>query len=388
MAFDIMPIIIFIFTSSILVVISTFGLYGLFLLIYARKNETLPEKSIEIVTPTISIILPTFNEGSFIRKKIDNLLETDYNKKKIEIIIVDDSTNKSSEDYISKIANDNPNIHVNRSEKRRGYSRALLDGFQVATGEIIILTDTGSLYEPKTIPELIQPFRDPKIGGVTGAANIINKNERTGKSESFYRRIYNFMRESESNADSTFHFHGEVSAVRKELLKDLRSFPTNQDIAIAFHVRKQGYKVVLNSNAKFNEYAPKRLEERHKQKAMRATGVILVILGYKGMFSPKYGLFGTIIYPAHFSMMIICPLSILSGSFSFLLLLGATPNLGLIILFSFLILFAFIFIIKKELITNFFQLEIALLQAIWRVFTRRSQILYIEKIDSTRRGEG
>ncbi|MFX0022570.1 MAG: glycosyltransferase [Candidatus Hermodarchaeota archaeon] len=374
------------FLSSVSIIIVTFGLYGLFLLCFSIKDKSVKKTFKQSFSPFISVILPTYNEGQYIRKKIKNLMKTTYNQKKIEIIIVDDSTEKASKSKISKIAQEFPNIKVHSSNVRRGYSKSLLDGFKLAKGEIIIITDCGSLYELTTINELIHPFEDPKIGGVTGAAFILNQNEQSGKSEIFYRKIYNFMRKSESNADSTFHFHGEVSAVRKELLDKLRCFPTNLDIAIAFHIRKQGYKVLFNPKAKFSEYTPIKFNERVKQKSLRASGLILVLLGYRGMFSPQYGLFGLIIYPAHLSMMVLCPLSILSGFFSFLYLIGADPNTGLFLLLIISIIAAvLIFIIKRELIVNIFQLEIALLQGIWNAFTSKNEVMYIERIDSTRR---
>ena len=103
------------------------------------------------------------------------------------------------------------------------------------------------------------------------------------------------------------------------------------------------------------------------------------------MFSPKYGLFGMIIYPAHFSMMIVCPIFIAIGSVSLILLLVAIPDMGIILLFSLILLMLFLLLIKKELIINFIQLEIVLLQAIRRAFTDKDPIIYIDKIESTRR---
>ena len=363
----------------------TFGLYGIFLLIYSRKERRATQNSISNLNPTVSIVLPTFNEGVFIKKKIKNLLQTSYNKSKIEIIIADDSNDEESNSVIKEILNKHTKVLLSKSHKRRGYSKALLDAFQIAKGEIILITDSGSFFDQDTINELIQPLKDPKIGGVTGSAHILNEDKNAGKSESYYRRIYNFMRKSESNADSTFHFHGEVSSVRKELLKGLRYFPTNLDIAIAFHIRKQGYKVLFNPNAKFFEYSPETYSDRYKQKYIRATGLIKIINSHKNMFSYKYGMFGLIIYPAHFSMMIICPLLFCLDGLAFLLLSIIFGEVLLMPIIVFCLILTSLFLIKKELVINFIQLELVLLRAIWKAFTDKSDVIYIEKIDSTRK---
>ncbi len=378
-------LLLFVTLGSISIFLVTFLFYGIFLLFFAFRRSNKSSFSDEDYNPTVTIILPSFNEGDFIKKKIKNLINTDYDLDKIEIIIADDSTDETSIDYINTLANKYPVIQLCRSNTRRGYSQSLIDSFEIANGEIIIITDCGSLYNKSTITELVQPLQNEKIGGVTGAANILNKNEISGKSETLYRRIYNFMRESESNADSTFHYHGEASSVKKELLADLEIVPTNQDIAIAFHIRKKGFKVIFNHKAKFYEYTPKTLKDRHKQKYIRATGLIKVIFKNRSSFSPRYGLFGLIIFPAHFSMMLICPLFLAIGGISSFLLLMTTFIESWFI--SLLVITGFVgsFIIKKELIINIIQLEIVLLLAIWRATTDRNDVIYIDTISSTRR---
>lgn len=370
---------------SLLILLVTFILYGFFLSIFARKNTYDTSILQTPFCPNVSIVVPTFNEGEFVKKKIENLFQTNYDLNKIEIIIADDSTDKTSIEIINELTNKSSRVRLCRANERRGYSRALIDASKLAKGEIIIITDCGSLYDNKTINELVQPLHDESIGGVTGAANILNLDEISGKSESFYRKIYNFMRKSESNADSTFHYHGEASAVKKELLSDIKLFPTNQDIAIAFHIRKKGYRVIFNSKARFYENSPGSLRDRYKQKSIRATGVIQVLLNNKSTFSPKYGLFGLVIYPAHLSMMLICPLFIALGSLSSVFLLLATIVDSWLIIVSFLLAFSFSLLIKKELTINLIQLELVLLYAIWRAFTDKSEVIYIEKIASTRR---
>lgn len=384
MTYILINILILVIIISTLFLVATFGFYGIFLLLYSRKGRQTTQNPIINFNPTVSIILPTFNEGIFIKNKIKNLLQTNYNKSKIEIIIADDSKDEESISVIKDILNKHSKVLLSKSHERRGYSKALLDAFQIAKGEIIIITDSGSFFDKDTINELIQPLTDPKIGGVTGSAHILNENKNTGKAESYYRRIYNFMRKSESNADSTFHFHGEVSSVRKELLKGLRYFPANLDIAIAFHIRKQGFKVLFNPDAKFFEYSPETYNERYKQKYFRATGVIKIINSHKKMFSFKNGIFGIIIYPAHFSMMIICPIFICLDGLAFLLLSVISIDVVWAPIIVFCIIVASLFLIKRELVTNFVQLELVLLRAIWKAFTDKSDVIFIEKIDSTR----
>lgn len=374
----------FVTVGSISIFLITFILYGIFLIFFAFKKSNQSSIFDEFYNPTVSIILPTFNENKFIEKKVKNIFETNYDKNQIELIIADDSTERASIDIIDKLIEKSSQIRLSRAKERRGYCRALKDAIHISKGEIIILTDCGSLYNKKTIIELVQPLRNKNVGGVTGVANILNKDEVSGKSETLYRKIYNFMRQSESVADSTFHFHGEASSVKRELLSELPTFD-NLDIAIAFHIRKQGFKVICNPEARFFEYAPNTFDGRHKQKLSRAIGVEKVIWGNKRMFSYKYGVFGLIIYPAHFLMMFICPYSAAVGGISSFAYLIATFGESWFLSVVIASILTITLLLKKELIINIIQLEIVLLIASWKIISDRKEIVFIDKIESTRR---
>ena len=93
-----------------------FGLYGFIILYYGRfKNE---KKSIKInqkinyeFEPSISVVVPTHDEEMIISKKIENLLDTNYPKEKLELIFVDDS-NDSTPDIVEEYSKRYPNIRT------------------------------------------------------------------------------------------------------------------------------------------------------------------------------------------------------------------------------------------------------------------------------------
>jgi cellulose synthase/poly-beta-1,6-N-acetylglucosamine synthase-like glycosyltransferase len=362
-----------------------FGTYGAILFYYSRKVEKAHTSYLEDsgFQPLVSVVTATHNEESIILKKIENLLSSKYPK--IELIFADDS-NDSTPAIIQSYSKIYQNIHLLHFNERMGYSPSIMAGIKASTGEIIVLTDAGAFHDENTIGNLVRHFQDPQIGAVTGRDVIVNTNEGAGGSEAIYLKILNFVANAETNMDSTFYFKGEASAVRKCIITEFEGCNATFDTATALFTRQKGYRTILDSDAKFYEYAPKTPNERIKQKTIRAANWIKIILAFKKMaFKPKYGRFGLLTLPANFGMLIITPLAILAGLISLFALSLFEP-------FSSLIFWGLLgtacllsLIISTHLITNVLELEVSLLKAICEIAFTKKKHDQIDTVKSTRR---
>ncbi|EIJ65046.1 glycosyltransferase, group 2 family protein [Candidatus Nitrosopumilus salaria BD31] len=104
-------------------------------------------------TPKVSIILPARNEEEFLEKCLDTLLEQDYEN--YEIIVIDDSSDDSTGEIISKYSEKNPKIiHVSARPKPDGWmgkNWACMEGYRKATGELLLFTDADTKHSKNTI---------------------------------------------------------------------------------------------------------------------------------------------------------------------------------------------------------------------------------------------
>lgn len=364
-----------------------FGFYGLVILYYNKKDPYNCEKLENIkFYPSVSIVIPTHNEESFISKKIENLLNTTYPKDKLEIIFVDDSKD-STPSILQKYVKKFSFIDFIHFKKRKGYTQSMIIGSKAAKGEIILLSDAHSFFDKNTISNIIKHFKNPIIGAVTGKNIIINKNEEIGKSENLYSKLINLLRNAETNIYSTFWFKGEASAVRKKILTDLKVSNVIFDVAIALHVIKKGYKTIYDSKCRFYEYAPKTHSERIKQKTIRAANLINTLLNYKNMFfNSKYSKFGLVIFPINFLMLTITPISIFIGFI--LLTILSLVNYAftrIILLFIFIIIISMT-ILSRSFLFIFLEYSYSLLKAQYQIIFTKIEHDKISKIESTRRG--
>ena len=362
-----------------------FGLYGSILLYYYRRAKKRDYSENVSFQPKVSVVVPTHNEEIIISKKIDNLLASSYPREKLEIIFADDSDD-STPRIIEEYSNKFPNVRLIRFDERKGYSVCVIAGCKAAEGEIIVLNDAGSFLDAQAISNLVRHFRDPNIGGVTGRGAILNTNEATGRSEETYLKFSDFMRISETEMDSTFHFSGEACAVRKTLVADLESCPATFDTAVAFFTRQKGYKTIYDPQVRFREYTPRTHSGRIIQKTIRATNLIKILLRFRNMiFKREYGKFGCLVLPMNLAMLVIAPLAILGGAISLTILTFFDPAFAFVVWSVAGVLFMASLMFSKAITFTFLEFEYSLLKALYRLaFTKRSY----DKIDtvvSTRR---
>ncbi len=117
--------------------------------------------------PTISVIIPVYNEKETITEILRHVNEVDIDK---EIIIVDDCSTDGSREIISSIHENNVKVIFN--EQNNGKGSVLRQGIKAATGDIIIIQDADLEYNPSEYPKLIQPILDGYADVVYGSRFI------------------------------------------------------------------------------------------------------------------------------------------------------------------------------------------------------------------------
>ena len=261
--------------------------------------------------PDVSLIIATYNEEATLPAKLRNVLEQDYPKDRLELVLIDsgstDATSKISEEFIRQ----NPNLNTVfiRENERLGKSHALNIAYPKASGQVKIISDSDSLLERSAITRIVRNFKDPSIGAAFGRQILLNPDENpTTMLEKSYKDIWEVLRRGESILDSTPLFDGELSAYRADLIEPLPENKSGDDARMANIIRRKGYRAVCDSSALFYEYAPPNSHARSIQKIRRAQGLIRVFWDFKNcMFKKEYGDYGRLILPMEFFMHCVFP---------------------------------------------------------------------------------
>lgn len=227
--------------------------------------------------PSISIIVPAYNEGALVYETINSICKSEYPEDKIEIIAIDDGSKDDTWNWISKAKYDQDlNIETIQFAKNQGKRKALYEGIKRSKGEIIITIDSDSIIDKNTLINLVSPFVDnPKCGAVAGNVKVLNNNSKYIIPKMLnisFTFSFEFIRAAQSNIKKVFCTPGALSAYRKDNLINVLEEWLNQkflgkisdigeDRAMTNLILKQGYDVVFQSNA----YVYTQTPESYKQ---------------------------------------------------------------------------------------------------------------------------
>lgn len=107
-------------------------------------------------TPSVSIVLPTFNERETLRRLSPRLVAAVAGRD-AEIVVVDDTSPDGTGDLVRSLAAAGPYRLVERPS-RSGLASAVLDGFRAARGDHIVVMDADGSHPPETIGALLAPL--------------------------------------------------------------------------------------------------------------------------------------------------------------------------------------------------------------------------------------
>ncbi|AZK46434.1 glycosyltransferase family 2 protein [Paenibacillus lentus] len=181
-------------------------------------------------TPGVTIIIPCFNEAEWIHRTILSCMNQDYPVDKLEVIVVDDKSTDNSAEQIRKTIEMVYNEAERYKTKERlkmvvlpengGKRVALVKGVEMAKHDLVVFVDSDSFLEPTAIKHLVQPFQDPRMGGVAGRTDVENKytNSITKLQTVRYYIAFRIMKAAESYFDSVTCLSGPLSCYRKDLV--------------------------------------------------------------------------------------------------------------------------------------------------------------------------
>jgi glycosyltransferase involved in cell wall biosynthesis len=197
--------------------------------------------------PTLSIVIPAFDEGQTIHRILDKVkaveLIGDYAK---EVIIVNDCSKDNTEEAIQDYINQNPDFPIvcHKHDRNQGKGAALHTGIRNATGDYIVIQDADLEYDPQELNLLLGPV-------VNGFADVVYGSRFSGGRPHrilfFWHTIGNRFLTMLSNAFSDLNLTDMETCyklVRSDLLKnmDLREQRFGFEPEVTAKIAKQAKK--------------------------------------------------------------------------------------------------------------------------------------------------
>lgn len=257
-----LPIYLFIF----LVFLNRY-VFGTYLAILRRKKI---DETIEGYEPTITVVVPLFNEGRSIYDTIVSLVQLEYPKHKLEVTVVDDCSTDDSYEWACKAAREHANVRVLRNPFNMGKRKGINHAVRESTAEIIVSVDSDVIVYPTALRELIARFVSPEIAAVGGRVHVSNPNENwlTKIQTIKYYFGQEHLKNLERGLRQVLCLSGCLTAYRRHVLIELEPLLENRNILgipikygedrfLTHQIVKHGYRTVFTMAAMcFTKAAP------------------------------------------------------------------------------------------------------------------------------------
>jgi cellulose synthase/poly-beta-1,6-N-acetylglucosamine synthase-like glycosyltransferase len=195
--------------------------------------------------------LPVFNEAYVMERLLDNIALIDYPREKLEIQVLDDSTDETVETtaaHIKRLAATGLDIvHITRTDRSGYKAGALKEGLEVAKGELIAIFDADFLPDPDWLYKTIPYFKDPEIGVVqTRWAHLNRDYSILTQVQAFALDAHFTLEQVGRNSKGHFiNFNGTAGAWRKETIYDAGNWEGDtltEDLDLSYRAQLKKWK--------------------------------------------------------------------------------------------------------------------------------------------------
>lgn len=246
---------IYFFSLSILFF---FGSHGFSMVYYYFKTFNSRTKDLTIEElhldelPHVTLQLPLFNERYVIRRLIDACMRIEYPKDKLEIQILDDSTDDSVEivrEHIQQFINAGYDIkHIHRTNRAGFKAGALKEGLETAKGEFVAIFDADFIPRKKFLLRTLPYFyKDEKIGLVQTRWEHLNRDYSVITKTQAVALDGHFVIEQavRNRAGFYINFNGTAGIWRKECIFDAGNWEADtltEDLDLSYRAQMKGWK--------------------------------------------------------------------------------------------------------------------------------------------------
>ncbi|MFA6125919.1 MAG: glycosyltransferase family 2 protein [Bacteroidales bacterium] len=281
-----------VFWLGVFIVFYSYVGYGILLFFIIRIRRLLklnrPFNGNDDYFPDITLLVAAYNEKDYVDMKIHNSLALNYPKEKLKLVWVTDGSDDGTPDMLAKY----PGVIVHHQAARNGKIAAMNRAVKLVTTPIIVFSDANTMLGPDSIRLIVDMFRNPKVGCVSGEKRIRQNDSETAAAagEGIYWKYESTLKKWDAEWYSVVGAAGELFAVRTELYQDVEPDTLLDDFIISLRIAMRGYTIQYNPEAYASEIASANVKEELKRKIRISAGGIQSIVRLRKLLNIfKYG---------------------------------------------------------------------------------------------------
>lgn len=241
-----------------LTILTILGVYGfhrghLLYLYWRHRRHVMNPKAKWTELPVVTVQLPMFNEMYVAERLIESCAQIDYPKDKLEIQVLDDSTDETQKIAQAKVAElvarGYDATYIHRTDRTGYKAGALEEGVKVAKGDFLIVFDADFVPTPSILKQLIHYFTDEKVGMVQARWGHLNREYSTLTRVQSMMLDGHFVIEhiARNRSGRFFNFNGTAGMWRKATIVDAGGWQhdtVTEDMDLSFRAQLRGWNFV------------------------------------------------------------------------------------------------------------------------------------------------
>jgi len=228
--------------------------------------------------PTVSLIVPAYDEEAVIAAKVANALALDYPRDRLQLIVASDGSADATAERARGAGAD-----LVLELPPGGKVAALNAAAEIATGDLLAFSDANSEWAPDALRRLVAPFADPAVGYVCGQVRFVDAGG--DNLEGAYWRYEMAVREMESALAGITAGNGAIYAVRRAAYLPLAPSGSH-DLSFPFELAKRGLRSLYAPAARAEEKMVPTMEGEFARKRRMMVGLWDIVVG-EGMVDPR-----------------------------------------------------------------------------------------------------
>ena len=257
------------------------------------------QKNVPEVLPSVSVLVPVWNEAETVLATIKSILDLNYPSDKLRVIVIDDGSTDNTwhvvQEYVS-----HPQVKLLHKDNG-GKHTALNYGLEFVDTDMVGCLDADSFVDREALMRIVPHFDNPLVMAVTPSVKVHNPR---GVVQLMQKVEYSFgilLRNMLSKLDALYITPGPFSIFRRGVFTELggyREAHKTEDMEIAMRIQSAGYKIANAPDAFIYTVPPKGIRALYKQRLRWTYGFIRNAFDYRHMFwNPRFGHLGVMILP-------------------------------------------------------------------------------------------
>jgi cellulose synthase/poly-beta-1,6-N-acetylglucosamine synthase-like glycosyltransferase len=221
---------------------------------WASRKNTGSASEDNLEWPVVTIQLPIYNEMYVVERLVDNIAQIDYPREKLEIQVLDDSTDQTrhiTKRKVQEYKQKGFDIRLITRPTRSGYKAgALEEGLKYARGKFIAIFDADFLPRPEFLKETIPHFRNPEVGVVQTRWEHLNQDySLITRLQAFQLNVHFTVEQTGRQAGKLMlQFNGTAGIWRREAILESGGWEADtltEDLDLSYRAQLQGWRVLF-----------------------------------------------------------------------------------------------------------------------------------------------